>query len=319
MVHKKETTVDRIRELLHTPPKPKVRQRATVAALLCGPVALVGVVGLHMRGALDSPPDPETGAYITLYDRVNDWSEDFVGLWLAGTKDNADTLKKMVAPGVEPDLPDAGYTVNKIRTYVVDDGSPGGEQAHFTMEARVQVVAPGGRGVELLTYQFGVIGYHDTFTAQQYPFPVNTTRVPYTLNTKYTETEEVDSVLGKAVSNFAAAYMTPKEANGSLANITGPDFDAQPVAKSLWKQTDLVHLAYYGGTTTSAKPGTELGVLATVKAVTSSSTYSLVQLPVTVKMQDNGQWLVTELDKTPAVAPTVSENSGTPGGSEQGQ
>ncbi|MGP9760820.1 hypothetical protein [Corynebacterium sp. AOP12-C2-36] len=316
---KKKSNSLSIGALMRTPMKPKVKDRVMLAAHISGVLALLGVLALYIGGATKPPPEPFTGQYITLYERVNDFAEDYTTLWLAGTADNEDTLASMTADYVDTGLPDNGYTVNKIRTYVVNDGETEPVQGQdgvylFPVEVRAQVVAPGGRGVEWLTYRLTVTGYHDTFKAAATPAPANTTRVPHTLKTAYENTAKVDSPLGSSVSNFADAYMTPANASGSLASTVTSDFSDSPVSSSLWQQAELTDMHFYADsasvTPDAASEGDTLHVLATIRAVTSNATWSIVQLPLTVQMQSNGQWSVSAIDEVIQVGGVDTNNTG---------
>lgn len=255
---------------------------------------------------VETAPETDTVAEVRMINRAQNWSHDFMVLWLGGSDDGREsttssaTLRSMVdAPG-EVTLPRTGYTVQSMDVYVDDARQITDGEIIWRMRASAVVVAPGGGGVERMTFTFDVAEYDDSFKVTALPRPIHSGSTPFEVLTGYSDSAELDSTLAAGAKNFATAYLVPDSSSSSLASTVTENYDGYPLSKTLWSTAEVISVNYYSTDSkfdlSSADTGDTVNVLITVKASTSSSTYSTIQLPVTMKMQSNGQWVVDAMD-----------------------
>lgn len=156
--------------------------------------------------------------------------------------------------------------------------------------------APGERTAVKRRYSVQFVQHGVSYRANRTPLPINPTATPFRLETGYTETVDITSALGKAVSDFAAAYLQ-KGDSASLGRTISRDFQGAPVQASAYNSIQT--LAIFGSQVPPANPdpGTTVHVLASIKAkVDGDDSFSTITLPVEMLFTDQHQWVANALE-----------------------
>lgn len=314
--------------LTHNPLKPATRRAIVYAVVVLFFLWGAMTTMMWFGGARDKAEDPQVGAWDTLYKETNDFSVDFLSLWLAGSEANTETLASMSADYLKPELPPTPYEASSVKTVVLDSRESGDADL-FDMKGTATVVAPGGRSVDKKTYTFTVARYGETYKALSMPAPVNNEKTIFGVDSAYDQVVNVDSPLGNSISAFVSAYLTPGTGT-TLASTVTSNFDGSPLASSQWSQAAVESVKFWSydvaGDPASASEGDSLHAMVWVKASTSGSTFSPLTLPLKLVMQSNGQWAVDAVESSveiggvdtnsaggsePAGAPSVGEETTT--------
>lgn len=304
--------------------KESVRNRLIISAIACGPIALViAIFGFLIAARAPEPMTYDVPAEYGQTLAAQNWAEDYVLLWLGGTGNsrgtsgdsdspNLATLKERTAAPVELSLPQTPYAVQDIRS----TGAPtridaGGGDYIWRVQVEAQVLAPGTSKVAKNFYAVDLFEHQGTFMAQALPRQINHIVMPFTVDTLYGQTAEPDSAVGAAAQAFASAYLVPREGAGNFGTTVGPDINVQPLGNSPYTEATLVSVLYYpvtdGFTMDNVQPDDEIKALITVKASTSATTWTLTQIPATMRVLSNGQWVVSSVDDYVDVGATRSK------------
>lgn len=286
--------------------RPEMRANLFRYAVLSGPLALVLVL-MSMCSSIRStdPVIPDVVEEARAITRVTSWGTDYITLWLGGSDDGSGTsvesLQKMTdAPG-SVDLPRTAYGVRQVDVYADDMVQIGTDEFLWRLRASVLVIPPGSSRPERMTFTFDAAEFEDGFRATAMPRPVSSASVPFVAVSAYGETAGKDTRVFTAAENFSAAYLTPDSTKATLGSTVTSDFEDGPLARSLWTTTEVKSVNFYGDSDrfdlNSASTGDSIHALITVKASSSSSTYSIIQMPVEMDMLSNGQWAVVGFDE----------------------
>lgn len=296
-----------VANIVRKPLRSGTADKMTKAALVAGPLALMLTVGnlFLMPRALEKPPAVDIQAEFYAFDRVKEWSVDYMTLWLGGS-DKGDgssgALKSLTAMSATPgevSLSPTPYQVQKLTPYVEATRSEGMGDFVWSVRVDAQVVAPGDNEVRKYTYILPVTEHSDGFRATAMPHQESVLTAPFEVKTAYSQSADVDSPVGTAAQNFATAYLTPG-GKSSLGATVSSEFSGAAVPHSLWKQVDLEAVRWYGESSSTdinnASEGTRIHVLASLKGSTSGSTFSMTDLPLVMVKLSNGQWVVDAID-----------------------
>lgn len=260
---------------------------------------------------------------ITATDNAQNWARSYLLLWLGGTsKKNEDsanlkTLQSMTSAPVDLELPQTGYSVQDISPVSAEPTPIDGDDVIWRMRQSATVVVPGTNKVTRMVYDMDMLEHSGGYQATATPRVVTTTTVPFEVNTVYTNEAQTDSAMGISAQAFADAYFTPGS-GGNLGSTVGPDFNSQALVNSPYRKAKVQSVLFYAEDRkfdiNNVKPGDTVHALITVKAETSSTTFNITQVPVSMSVLDNGQWVVGQME--PAV--DVGETRARQGGQDQG-
>lgn len=292
--------------------------------LLAGPVALVGVILLALVSILQNVTADDTeyatlddvNAQITRTSKVANFATDYVSLWLAGQgadrgteSPHEEALARMSSiTGPNPSLPTTPYRINSARGWLAPDGwFEAGSGTVWRTVVEVKAVQPGASRVSTLLFEVDVAEAHDTYRVNALPRPVARIESPIRVLSPYKNEVRKGSAMFTAAQNYASAYLTPGGDGANLGATTGPDYTGEPVTGGLWRDATVTAVNYYdqaaaieGGTpieASSASPGDRLETIITVKASTSTASFTTLQIPVVMEMLPNGQWVVAEFSQ----------------------
>lgn len=257
---------------------------------------------LSMGGcALDALRKPP--AAINVQQEIGDYSaasfftRNFVVLYLSGTKQNAAALAQMtVIPG-QPELPPDPYTVLDVNV-IKPQRVPAGSNTEWTFIVGATVIPPGTGSSQRNYFHVNVLESQDgSFKAMTWPRLVEFSPPSFEMQSLYTNGVASNGPLGQMLQNFLTAfYQSGNE--GQLGRFVTQDFHAVPVSRSPFSSVELktIMASSKSPDPASAKPGDALNILVTAKGSSSSTTWSVFQAALTVKLGDNGQWLVDGFD-----------------------
>lgn len=297
------------------------------AFLLSGPVAAVGLIVLSLVLVLRSCTVDDT-EYATI-DQVTEhmsnttqatnFATDYVSLWLAGqgpaNTQDADSphqaaLNRRTSTNIDTvALPSTPYRVNSTRGWLAPDGwMEVGSGTLWRIVVEASVVQPGASRVSDMFFQVDVAeGPDKTFRVYALPRPIARTETPIAVRTAYRYTVEKDSAMFSAAQRYASAYLTPDGDGAGLGTTTGPEYHGDPITGSIWRDATVTDVSYYDLNAaaegdSSVDPATaeaddQLEVLITVRASTSTSSFTTLQIPVTMQMMSNGQWVVAKFSE----------------------
>lgn len=273
------------------------------ASVLSGPIALVlAVLTFLYAFAQPDPNEYDVPAEVGDVISAQNWAEDYVLLWLGGQSDrrgesvNLTSLRNRTAAPVSVELASTPFSVQNIRP----TGQPvverlGGGEAIWRVFVEAQVVTPGASGVERFTYAVDMFENNGEYIAQALPHQIATQSTPFSVNTAYTETAGPETAIGQSAQAFAEAYLVPNS-GGNLGTTVSANFTGEPVADSPYTDVDLIDVSYYAEDAKfdpmSVEPGEKITALITVRASSTSTTFNITQLPVTMVVLENNQWAV---------------------------
>lgn len=278
----------------------KTLRRLYVLWTLCGPVALV--LTLFAIGRINALPNPnpvDVPKETALETKASRFGHDYLILWLAGNKDLQARIDEVSnIPGGVP-LPPTPFSVTDIKdlgpeSYSREDNG----DRNWIFDYDVIGTAPGEKAAVKRRYSVQFVQHGVSYRANRTPIPINPTATPFRLETGYPETVDVNSALGKAINDFAAAYLQ-KGDNASLGRTVSSNVqrDLAPVQASAYK--DVQTVAVYGSQVPPADPdpGTTVHVLASIKAkVDGDDAFSTITLPLEMLYTDQHQWVANALE-----------------------
>lgn len=286
----------------------RTQKRLYVAVLLCGPVALImSFIGNERINRLPAPNPVDVPAETALADKASRFGRDFLVLWLAGSAaPNSQELQARIdeissIPGGIA-LPPTPFSVTDVKDLGPEKYTrePDGDR-NWIFDYDVIGTAPGELTPTKRRYSVQFVQHGVSYRATRTPLPINPMATPFRVETGYPDTVDPTSALGKAVSDFADAYLK-KGDNASLGRTVSGSFrdncqcGAAPAQASPYESTETT--AIYGSAVppADAKPGTTVHVLASIKAKVSDSSFQTVTLPLEMLYTDQHQWVANNLE-----------------------
>lgn len=293
------------------------RNNLVKVSILSGPVALVlAVLTFVYAFAQPDPNEYDVPAEVGDVISVQNWADDYVLLWLGGESDrsgeseNLTSLRNRTAAPVSVELASTPFSVQNIRP----TGQPevhrlGGGEAIWRVYVEAQVVVPGASSVKRYTYGVDVFENNGEYIAQALPHQVAQQSTPFSVNTLYSEVAGPETAIGQSAQAFAESYLVP-QSGGQLGSTVSANFTGQPLADSPYTTVELVDVSYYPEDSSfdsmAVSPGEKINALITVRASSTSTTFNLTQLPVSMVVMDNGQWAVDHFADYVDVGATTS-------------
>lgn len=291
------SVLDKIRKLNR-----KTQKRLYVLGYLCGPVALVLMLIVNERVNDIPPPNPvDIPTETALVAKASTFGRDFLILWLAGAAGPNDrTLQARIdeissIPGGVA-LPATSFSVTEVKDLGPEKYTQESDgDRNWIFDYDVIGTAPGDLAPQKRRYSVQFLQHGVSYRATRTPLPINATATPFRVETGYPDTIDPTSALGKAVSDFADAYLR-KGDNASLGRTVSGDFRGAPAQASPYESTETV--AIYASDVPPAQPdpGTTVYVLASVKATISGDAFNTVTLPLEMLYTDQQQWVVNQLE-----------------------
>lgn len=307
----------------------KRREQLYSTSIMLTPIAIgIAILSILLSIlALATKPAPQDVAgEVDSQKAVADYGRDFMTLWLAGTDEsgkgeskNAQTLQDMASVPGTVKLPKTGYRVENIDVRVIGSTDLSGGQEDldeigYRLRAQAVVVPPGSRSTARRTFEFDVMAKNGAnFQVVALPRQVAVPRELYKAAPAYDKEAEVKSAIGASAQAFLDAYLTPKGTDKGLGSTVGPNFEGGPVSNPLWDTVQLTHVAWYAEGRSDVPDLSEVPVgftvhaLLTAEASSASTTFSTVQVPVTMVVLENGQWAVDGIDEEVFIGGTEAQ------------
>ncbi|RIT36776.1 hypothetical protein D2E76_16090 [Mycobacteroides abscessus] len=282
----------------------KTQKRLYVLIWLCGPAALILAFIVNERVNALPPPNPvDVPKETALVSKASRFGHDFLILWLAGSASPKNQTLQARIDGIScvPGgiaLPSVPFSVTQVYDLGPETVSqaPDGDR-NWIFEYDATGTAPGELAAVKRRYSVQFAQHGVSYCAVRSPLPVNPTETPFRLAPGYPDTIDPDSALGKAVRDFADAYLK-KGDNASLGRTVSGDFEPKPptpLQASPYEST--VIKAIYGSDVPPAdpKPGTTVQVLASLEAHIDDTAFNTVNLPIEMLYTDQSQWVANKL------------------------
>ncbi|TXH10724.1 MAG: hypothetical protein E6R04_04500 [Spirochaetes bacterium] len=275
--------------------RPSFQKRALWISLISGPLAIIISVLTVMFSVITRPPSPvDVYRAQTQSVRAEFFARNYLLLWLGGSDRQDSRLKEMTSVDARFSLNPDPVTVTEINiTDVLRTPAKNVGETEWAFTLAASVVPPGGMASRNY-YRVTFVEKDGAFQAIVLPRLTFNGVTPIQVDTIYKGSEALDGVLGKTIANFAKAYLTPSDGEGSLGRYVSEKFSEKPVKGSPYTSVRVTAIQTDTplGQTTEPSPGTTLEVLVTVRAMMSTTTYTTMQLPLRVTMTKNSQWLV---------------------------
>jgi hypothetical protein len=280
----------------------KTRRRLYVVGYLCGPAALVLVLILNGRiDALPAPNPVDVADETALEAKASRFGHDFLLLWLAGAAGPSNkTLQARIdevcsVPGGVT-LPSTPFSITEVKDLGPEAyAQEAGGDRNWIFDYDVIGTAPGELSPIKRRYSVQFVQHAVSYRATRTPLPINPTATPFRVESGYPDTIDLASALGKAVSDFADAYLK-KGDNASLGRTVSGGFRGAPAQASPYESIDTV--AIYGSQVPPAdpQPGATADVLASIKAKVGDGSFNTVTLPLEMLYTDQRQWVTNKLE-----------------------
>lgn len=280
--------------------KPRVRERALLAAMISGPLALlVSLMAVALAVAVVSSMPRPVNTYTAIADaaRAQNYARSALLLWLSGTAKSEKPLLARNAAEQSVNLSDAGFEVFSIDPVSIDRRQ-GTDAAEWTVTLAATLVVPGSGVSQVNTFVVPLLERGGDYQLLAWPRITSTPGHPFTVASRYTVPVERTGPLGQAAQRFVTAYLTSTGSGGSLGQFVSAQFSGGPLADSPYSSVEVESIKALAGDPqpSSAKPGTQVSVLVRVKASASAGTWSIMDLPLRMSLGTNKVWLVDGFD-----------------------
>lgn len=280
--------------------KPKARRNATLVALFSGPLALVLVLllGLITVASFSKVPKPvDTYAAITEATKVQNFARNALLQWLGGTTTTEKPLLAKSSAAQTISLSPVPFEVLSIDPSDIERIA-GTDAAQWRVVLAATINSPGAASPQMNRYALTVIDRDGDFQLLTWPYIVTAGNGTFTVSSRYTVPLGANSPLGQSVQQFASAYLTSSAGSSTqLGRFVSERFTGTAVADSPYTEVVVQEIrALEGSTPATAKPGTQVSVLARVKASASLQTWSVMDLPLRMSLSANNVWLPDGFD-----------------------
>lgn len=280
----------------------KTQKRLYILGYLCGPLALVFALIVNERvNDIPAPNPVDIPTETALVAKASSFGRDFLILWLAGSAGPSDRKLQArideissVPGGIT--LPGTSFSVTEVKDLGPEKYTQESDgDRNWIFDYDVIGIAPGDLAPQKRRYSVQFVQHGVSYRATRTPLPINATATPFRVESGYPDTIDPTSTLGKAVTDFANAYLR-KGDNASLGRTVSGDFRGAPAQASPYETTETT--AIYASDIPPAQPdpGTTVHVLASIKATISGNAFNTVTLPLEMLYTDQQQWVVNSLD-----------------------
>ncbi|MFT7021413.1 MAG: hypothetical protein ACJA07_000490 [Rhodococcus sp. (in: high G+C Gram-positive bacteria)] len=239
-----------------------------------------------------APPVPNTTEDFNRISRVQFFAQNYLTLWLTGTASDGAAVKQML--GDEKAAPSEWNTepveVSDLNVARLESNSAGPD-TQWVVTIGATLVRPGTGAPQRNYFAVTVMDHDGSLAALTLPRVVNNSRPQITVDSAYNGQISTSSTLGTTVTNFVSAFYTSQ--SGALGRFVSSNFTAEPIVNSPYTATNVVRIDSRSEVDVqNAAEGTAVDLLVTVKASTSVTTFTTLQVPLKVHAIDNGQWVV---------------------------
>lgn len=280
--------------------KPRARERALLAAMISGPLALLVslIVGALLLAAVANSPKPvNTYDAISSAQRAQNYARNALLLWLSGSKPAEKVLLSRNTAEQSVNLSDAGFEVFTIDPVDISRHQ-GSDAVEWVVTLSATLVAPGASSPQVNRFEVTVLEHGGDYQLLTWPAIVNTDNQTFTVASKYTVPVERTSPLGQSAQRFVTAYLTSTGSATSLGQYVSSEFSGSAIVDSPYSSAEIESIKALADSPqpSTAKPGTQVGVLVRVKASASVGTWSVMDLPLRMTLGANNVWLVDGFD-----------------------
>ena len=280
--------------------KPRARERALLAAMISGPLALLValIVGALVVATVANTPKPvNTYTAISSAQKAQNYARNALLLWLSGSKPAEKVLLSRNTAEQVVNLSDNGFEVFTIDPVDIERHQ-GSDAVEWVVTLSATLVSPGAAAPQVNRFSVTVLEHEGNYQLLTWPMIVNADNQSFTVTSKYTVPVERTSPLGQAMQRFVTAYLTSTGTATSLGQYVSAEFTGTAIADSPYSSADIDSIKALAGSPqpSTAKPGTQLSVLVRAKASASVGTWSVMDLPLRVSLGANNVWLVDGFD-----------------------
>jgi len=280
--------------------KPRARERALLAAMISGPLALLVslIVGALLIGAVaNTPKAVNTYDAISSSQRAQNYARNALLLWLSGSKPSEKVLLSRNTSEQAVDLSDNGFEVFTIDPVDIVRHQ-GSDAVEWVVTLSATLVSPGANSPQVNRFAVTVLEHGGDYQLLTWPVIVNADNKSFTVSSKYTVPVERTSPLGQSLQRFVTAYLTSTGSATSLGQYVSAEFRGTAIADSPYSSAEITSIKALSDSPqpATAKPGTQLSVLVRVKASASVGTWSVMDLPLRMSLGANNVWLVDDFD-----------------------
>ena len=277
--------------------------------VLCAPVALIlgGWAAWSAHSKQPLPPE----SYIRLNmiaSQVELIADQVVRLSLTGEEKNLQDRQRLAAMVVDPravEFPKRPWNVISTHVSSVRRVAQEPDSAEWEVEVLVGYSAPGSGAVQFNTMIVNILSSQGAYKVTALPRLDDFRRPPMQVGPGYTEAVDVNSALGTAVADFAAAYY--KRGGEDLGRLVTRDFSGTPLKDSPFTSTSVRMILASQATPTDPAAGDSVDLLATIRGVASENTWYNMQVPLRLVYTDQGQWAVSEILETVDVGQIIHQ------------
>ena len=299
-----------------------IKRRGFFATAAAGWLALALVLVMGVVMVFRSPQKPvDVLKEINAFANADFFAHNFLLVWLAGGPGQSKQLVSMSAMTGHPEMNKDPFTVLDINTVPPVLRTPAGKETEWALTLAATLVSPGGSGTSTRSYfRVTFVEADGTYKALMWPRPVNSTTRAVQIAPYYTQGVGAGTPLGTAVCNFMTAFYTSNNAPGAACTSSDPASSTAPAApknaasmglyvSSQFKDDPIANSPYTGiqissiqaaegsPDPASAKPGDTIHVLATAKAMSSTTTFNTIDAPLRLTLSPNRQWQVDGFDE----------------------
>lgn len=289
------------RKLLHLSEwKPRARERALLFSMISGPAALILVILMlsMMAATLHRLPKPvNVYSAITEVTRVQNFARNSLLLWMGGSTSSQKPLMVRSSAAQSIELSKVPFEVRSIDPSEIVRWQ-GSDAVEWQVTSAVTFVAPGIGAAQINRFVVTVLDHDGDYQLLMWPSIVNIDTTAFKVASKYTAPISEKSKLADSLSRFVTAYLTSTGGATSLGQYVSAQFRGSAITDSPYSSAKIEQIKTAAGDPqlSSAKPGTQLRVLARVKASASDKTWSIMDLALRVSLGTNNVWLVDGID-----------------------
>lgn len=236
------------------------------------------------------------------YARAEFFARAFFTSWMSGSNKSEAVLSAMKQMSSAPaDLEEINASPTKITNINTVDvrwtPTESADTVEWAFTFGATLAPPGGK-VGRSFYRVTTLEKDKAFQVLVLPRPVNVGVDAIKVATIYEGSVDVTSELGVLLSNFTTAYLVPTQ-SGRLGGYITENFtqtSGSSVSAVPYVSTKVTAINFAGGKDpNNAGSGDTFDVLVTARAAVTGATFNLVQIPLLVRKESNGGWLVDRI------------------------
>ena len=184
--------------------KPRARERALLAAMISGPLALLValIVGALVVATVANTPKPvNTYTAISSAQKAQNYARNALLLWLSGSKPAEKVLLSRNTAEQVVNLSDNGFEVFTIDPVDIERHQ-GSDAVEWVVTLSATLVSPGAAAPQVNRFSVTVLEHEGNYQLLTWPMIVNADNQSFTVTSKYTVPVERTSPLGQAMQRF---------------------------------------------------------------------------------------------------------------------